>query len=72
MFALNTFDGEEALQGEEARHLWNRIIKKASEVEDPRLPQSGAAQYLSTNQMVRHRLLNGAGRLMYGIRRAEL
>lgn len=42
-FFLNTIDGEDALQVEEARHLWNPIIKKCLEVEDRRLRQSAAA-----------------------------
>lgn len=33
-FDLNTFENEEGLRCEEARHFWNQIIKKASEVEN--------------------------------------
>lgn len=69
---LNTFDGKETLQGEKARHFLNPIINKGSEVEERPLRMSGVAQYAWSNQLLIHYLVNVAGRLVYGIWRAEL
>lgn len=51
-FVSSTFDGEEGQKGEEARHFWNPIIHKGSEVEDSRVWHSGVARYSSTIQLL--------------------
>lgn len=44
-FVLKTFDGKEALQGVEAVHFLNSIIKKRLEGEEKHLQHSGVVLY---------------------------
>lgn len=62
---LSPFERDEALQGEKARHFWHAIIQKGSALEDRPLPQSVVAQTSSTNQMLKHHLLNDAAQLQH-------
>lgn len=59
-FVLNQFDGDGALYNYALRHLWTQIVTNGLKVEDRCPIQSGVVQYLSTNQMLMHRLLNDA------------
>lgn len=57
-FVLNSFDGEEAPQAEDACYLRITIINKGSKVEKQRLREIGVVQYSSTNQWQRHHIVN--------------
>lgn len=65
------FDGLEAQQGKEVRHVTNSITKKGSEVEDQLLHESGIAWYSSTNQLLMYHLWMAVGRLVYSMQRVK-
>lgn len=48
------------MQGKVARHFWNAIIKKGSEVEDQSLGQSDVAQCSLVNQLLMHHRVDNA------------